>query len=42
VDAQVLNTFCNFYLVKNQKIVNNPTTTDAAAKISTDNETLEF
>jgi hypothetical protein len=34
--------FCNFYLVKNHKIVKNSTTTKAKEKISTDLESLEF
>jgi hypothetical protein len=34
--------FCNFYLVKNHKIVKNSTITKAREKISTDLESLEF
>jgi hypothetical protein len=33
---------CNFYLVKNHKIAQNSTTTQAREKISTDLETTEF
>jgi hypothetical protein len=42
VAAWVLDMFCDFYLVKNHKIVNNFTTTEAKEKISTDLESLEF
>jgi len=34
--------FCNFYLVKNNKIVNNSTITGAGAKLSLDLESLGF
>jgi hypothetical protein len=34
--------FCNFYLVKKQKIAHNSTTTKAREKISTFWESLEF
>jgi hypothetical protein len=34
--------FCNFYLVKNNKIAKNSTTTKAREKIITDLESLEF
>ncbi len=34
--------FCNFYLVKNHKIANNLSTTEARAKLSTDLESFEF
>ena len=34
--------FCNFYLVKNQKIAKNSTTTKGREKISTDSESLEL
>jgi hypothetical protein len=33
--------FCNYYLAKNQKMADNPTTTEAREKISTDLESLE-
>ncbi len=34
--------FCNFYLVKNHKIANNSTTTEAREKVRKDLESLEF
>jgi hypothetical protein len=34
--------FCNFYLVKNHKILKNSITTKARRKINTDLESLEF
>jgi hypothetical protein len=37
---QVPNTFCNFYSVKNNKIVNNLTTTHSIEEIVTDVESL--
>ncbi len=40
--AQVPDTFCNFYLVKNHKIGKNSTTTKAREKISTDLNPLNF
>ncbi len=40
--AWVLDMFCDFYFVKNHKIVNNSTTNRAREKISTDLESLEF
>ncbi len=42
VAALVLNTFCNFYSVKNHKIANNSATTEAREKISIYLESLEF
>jgi hypothetical protein len=42
VGALVLALFCNFYLVKNQKIADNSATTEAREKISTYLESLEF
>jgi hypothetical protein len=42
VAAWVLDMFCNFYIVKNHKIVNNTTTVKAREKISTYLESLEF
>jgi len=40
--AWVPDMSCNFYLVKNHKISNNPTITKAREKISIDLESLEF
>jgi hypothetical protein len=40
--AWVQYMFCNFYLVKKYKIVNNSRTTTAREKISRDLESLEF
>jgi hypothetical protein len=34
--------FCNFYLMKNHKIVYNSSATEAKENISTDSESLEF
>jgi hypothetical protein len=34
--------FCNFYLVKNQKIASDSATTEAREKMRTDLESLEF
>ncbi len=34
--------FCNFYFVKNHKIVKNSTTTKAIEKLRTDLESIEF
>jgi hypothetical protein len=42
VAAFVPATCCNFYLVKNHKIVDNSGTTEARVKISTYLESLEF
>ncbi len=42
VAAWVPDMFWNFYLVKNHKIANTTTTTDAREKMSTDLEYLEF
>jgi hypothetical protein len=42
VAAWVPDMFCNFYLVKNDKIANNSTTTKAREKISADFESLKF
>jgi hypothetical protein len=42
VAAWVPYMFWNFYYVENHKIVNNPTTTGARAKISTHLEAVEF
>jgi hypothetical protein len=42
VEAWILETFCNFYLVKSHKIANNSATAEAREKISTDLESLEF
>jgi hypothetical protein len=42
VAAWVPDMFCNFYLVKNHKIVKNSTTAKAREKISTDLESLEL
>jgi len=42
VAALVQDMFCNFYLVKNPKNVNNSATTEAREKISTYLESLEF
>ncbi len=39
--AWVPDMFCDFYLAKNHKIVNNSTTTEAGEKISKDLESLE-
>jgi hypothetical protein len=40
--ACVPDMFCNFYLVKNNKIAKYSATTKAREKISTDLESLEF
>ncbi len=40
--TQALDMFCNFYLLKSQKIANNSVFTEAREKISTDLESLEF
>jgi hypothetical protein len=40
--AQVPDRFCNFYLVKNQRIAKNTTTSKARENISTDFQSLEF
>jgi hypothetical protein len=40
--AWVPDMFCNFYFVKNYKLVNNSTTTKAGEKMSTDLEFVEF
>jgi len=42
VAALVSEMFCNFYLVKNNKIARNLATTEAREKISTYLEPLEF
>jgi hypothetical protein len=42
VAAWLPDVFCNFYLMKNHKIVKNSTTTKAKEKISTVSESLEF
>jgi hypothetical protein len=42
VVAWVPDVFCNFYLVKNCRIENNSTTTNAREQIITDWESLEF
>jgi hypothetical protein len=42
VAAWVSEMFCNFYLVKNHKIVQNSTTTKASENISTNLESLGF
>jgi hypothetical protein len=42
VAALVPDMFHNFYLVKNHKIANNSSTTEARAKLSTDLESFEF
>ncbi len=42
VAARVPDMFCNFSFVKNDKIVNNSTTTTAREKISADLEFLVF
>jgi hypothetical protein len=42
VAALVQDMFCNFYVVKNHKIVNNAATAEAREKISTYLESLEF
>ncbi len=42
VAALVPDMFCNFYLLKNHKTVNNSATTEARAKICTYFEFLEF
>jgi hypothetical protein len=40
--ALVPDMFCNFYIVENHKIANNPATTEAREKISAYLESLEF
>jgi hypothetical protein len=40
--AWVAAMFCAFYLVKNNKIANNSTTTIAREKMNTDLKSLEF
>jgi hypothetical protein len=40
--AWVLDVFCNFYLVKNRKSVNNSTSTEAKEKVSRGWESLEL
>jgi hypothetical protein len=40
--VQVMDNFCNFYLVKNMQIGNNSTTADARVKINTDLESSEL
>ncbi len=42
VAAWVPDMFCNFYFVKNHKIVKNSRTTKARVKISTDLESFKF
>jgi hypothetical protein len=42
VAASVPDMFCNFYLVKSHKIVNNSATNKVREKISTYLESLEF
>jgi hypothetical protein len=42
VAAWFSDVFCSFYLVKNDKIANNSTTTKAREKISTGLESLGF
>ncbi len=40
--AKVVDMFCNFCLVKNHKIADNSTTTEAREKVRKDLESLEF
>jgi hypothetical protein len=40
--AWVSDMFCNFYLLKNNKIAKNSATAKAREKINTDSESLEF
>ncbi len=42
IAESVLDLFCNFYSVKNHKIVNNAANTEAREKISRRLEFLEF
>jgi hypothetical protein len=42
VVAKVIDMFCNFHLVKNHKIADNSTTTEAREKVRKDLEYLEF
>jgi hypothetical protein len=42
VAGWVSDMFCNFHLVKNQKMANNVAATEAREKISTYLESLEF
>jgi hypothetical protein len=42
VAAWVPAMFCNFYFVKNNKVVNNSKTTKAREKINTDLKSFEF
>jgi hypothetical protein len=42
VAAWVSDMLCNFYFAKNNKFVNDSTTTEAREKISENLETIEF